>query len=99
MMSVTTPVETSEAVAKTFARIVRESFDKDQMVEVNARNATPEYESCCATHDFCDANELMAEAFVEILGRDPEVCDEADCLVWNKAWTLAKENGFYVTNA
>lgn len=48
--------------------------------------------TCCASHDWCDANMAMAEAF-ENLGLDPLPDDEAErermTTLWNEAWTAA----------
>lgn len=89
---------TPEAVAKAFCAVVRESLDGYELSEVIARNKTPEYTETgsCATHDFCDANMLMLQAFTDLLGYEPDsVCDDP-CewkngvqRRWNAAWNLA----------
>jgi len=51
----------------------------------------------CASHDFCDANEAMAEAFQRVLHRDcvlpsdgnDQQCAE-DMRAWNAAWDHAR---------
>jgi hypothetical protein len=62
---------------------------------MRARNATPDYAAACASHDYCDANDYMADAFAEIIGRDilpdnGEGMTQADCDLWNRAWEIAK---------
>ena len=80
-----------------FAEIVREDFTAEQVAEIRRRNATPQYAGdVCATHDFCDANEIMAEAFAEVVGRplalgDDEPNQQADFALWGAAWGYAKD--------
>ena len=67
----------------------------------------PNYDyGSCASHDFCDANIVMADAFEQHAGRpvwlpcDAEegTCTEAECdadlALWNDAWGIAKASGF-----
>jgi hypothetical protein len=78
-------------LAKRFHALVREEF-ADHLDEIDAMNA--EDEDCCATHAFCDPNEVMAEAFVAVVGRSVDVHSDADLALWNSAWTFAKHRGF-----
>jgi hypothetical protein len=58
------------------------------------------YEFGCATHNFCDANVVMLEAFECTFGRDPlvgEMTDEDFALI-NDAWSLAKFAEFSFAN-
>lgn len=81
-----------------FSRIVREEL-KDELPEIIRLNAE-EYRDreCCATHDFCDANMLMDEAFRQAMGKDlnapPMEYFFEDLQIWNAAWSQAKRNNF-----
>lgn len=85
-------------LAARFASELRAWLSADDWAEMRARNSRPPYagpEGPCASHDFCDANEAMAEAFREIVGRDllpddGEGPTDADCALWNDAWHIAK---------
>ena len=48
----------------------------------------------CATHDFADANKIMAVAFEECFGRAVVIHDSRDIDLWNHAWDIAKKHGF-----
>jgi hypothetical protein len=50
----------------------------------------------CHTHDYCDANELMARAYETITGGEPDVQDPNVCALWNSAWQAAKARDFYL---
>lgn len=89
---------TPETLADTFAAKLREWLSPEQFAEMMKRNALPEYKDigACASHDFCDANEAMAAAFLELAGRDILPDDDsgmtdADCALWGLAWQSASE--------
>jgi len=86
------PEPTTEAVelSQAFSRNMRESLTADELVKVNERNATPEYAGACASHDFCDANELMLKALADV-GR---IFDQSQTDLMNAAWDLSRANGF-----
>jgi len=50
----------------------------------------------CSSHEYCDANMVMAEAFNKACGRELEMNSEEDCLKWNEAWDYAKANSFFI---
>lgn len=82
------------ALAHEFAGICEDVLS-DDMATIRERNATAEYRDtgACATHDFCDANELMSTAFESVTGR-PIIADDgipdADIDLWNQAWAIAR---------
>lgn len=80
-------------VGRRFAANVRRDLG-EHLEEIVRRNFTDAYETCCATHDFCDSNELMAEAFKDTLGREARVDDDVDTFIWNIAWSEARGSDF-----
>ncbi len=88
-------VETFNSVemqlAKEFHRIVRRDLS-DHLDSIDDANS--DYgRSACATHDYCDANMLMAEAFEGVRGYEFTMSDD-DAALWGKAWDVAKAVGF-----
>ena len=93
-------------LAAAFSAIVREDL-ADHLGEIRRRNRE-DYadDTCCATHDFCDANMLMLDAITAQLGHEPRYLDgtdekgdfdagqTAEIELWNAAWALAKESEF-----
>ena len=77
-------------VAASFRYLLKEVLTDDQLAEVRRRNATPEYaeHGCCASHDFCDANMVMLEAFERVMGHEPYLDSEADMRLINEAWKI-----------
>lgn len=77
-------------LANRFAALIREWLTEDELAEVVEANAAdPHY---CATHDYCDPNEAMIQAFVEVMGRDLDpIADEAAI---NAAWSAARAAEF-----
>lgn len=97
-----------EPVAKDFGRVLAEWLSSYQMEDVIKKNKTdPDCISgrCCTSHDYCDANMAMDEAFQKVMGRDFFFFDEdqpeterqhaADMALINAAWTVAKDHNFY----
>ena len=94
------PLPEVPALAKEFSRLIRQALSSDELDMVRGRNAFPKSPNTCASHDFCDANVYMGQAFSE-LGYDTapdgkDLIEAADAYadVWNAAWDLAKQSGF-----
>lgn len=94
---------TPEALALEFARVLREWLTRMQMTTIIRRNRTADYKGhTCASHDFCDANMAMAQAFEQLLGAASGTLDitgetpegELQLLTWNAAWNIAKNSEF-----
>lgn len=96
-----TRTPSTTCLAKDFHRVIREWLTRGQLAEVEKRNATPRYRESgsCATHDFCDANMAMAEAWMNLTGGEPDFGEGEDrdqeiCDVINAAWDKARRHGF-----
>lgn len=59
---------TPPLLALEFSKILHEWLTPQQMNLVVSRNAKPENTGCCASHDFCDANVAMDDAFKRLTG-------------------------------
>jgi hypothetical protein len=86
---------TSQAhdLARAFATVLREWLTADEMAQVIEGNKTAP-EGVCCSHDFCDANMAMDEAFTRVTGRTYPLGEEgpqqkADNALWNEAWDIA----------
>ncbi len=81
-----------QSLAEEFSHILETwvgTINLAKIVEVNKGYTDSKI---CASHDFCDSNMAMNEAFEETYGREFEDGDEG---IWNEAWDLAKLNNFY----
>jgi hypothetical protein len=83
-------------ITDEYVAILKSWLTDAELIEVNRRNALNEYDGCCATHDFCDSNEAMNEAFKIVVGRDIDCDSGSDCTLCNDAWDLAKARKFDV---
>ncbi len=81
-----------ENVVRAFVKDIRRNLNDEELVEADRLNKTAQYAGACATHDFIDANESMAEACA-VEGM-PAWSDPAVIAVWNEAWDIAKLRGF-----
>lgn len=88
-----------QLLACSFVHGLRVTIGMDNMAEMVGRNLKePRGESICHSHDFCDANMVMFEAFTDVMGREPgfvrddagQALSEADLELVNKAWDLAR---------
>jgi hypothetical protein len=82
-----------EMVSSKFSEFIRCWLTIEEVGEVNDKNETEEYKNACATHDYCDANIAMADAFTEITNSTDYFTDMAIDLM-NKAWTRSREAKF-----
>lgn len=86
----------AEQLAREFARLLLEELGEEIMQEVVRLNRTPDYQGpVCASHNFCDANMVMAAAFEETFGREPAL-DGEDLRMWNEAWDIAHKAEFWL---
>jgi len=80
-------------VADTFAALLRRYLTPEQFEAVRWRNAAEDSPGVCHSHDFCDANMVMAEA-MQRHGFDVESDQWAEndsaLATWNAAWDDAK---------
>jgi hypothetical protein len=81
-----------ETLAWTFADMLARDLEPLEWQVMRLRNRTAP-EGICASHDFCDANMVMAEAFEAVKGCPPlndEGMSAETVALWNAAWEVAK---------
>ena len=88
--------EKTRQLALNFVALVCREFDEKTLSEIRRRNRAETNPSVCHTHDFCDANLLMDDAWRFTFGRDTNLDDEVDCAVWSNAWARAVAANFEV---
>lgn len=92
-------------LAREFCKRLNDYLGAEKMAEIRRRNATADYShGACATHDFCDANQLMIDAAIaaNILPADYEsarsdrdvLFTDAENRLFDDAWTLARLAGY-----
>ena len=88
-------IETIEEIALEFSKeLLKELGNEDfkKMVKLSKANTDP---MICVSHDFCDANMPMLEAYERVLDYEPQANNEAHNKIWSDAWTLAVKNDFF----
>lgn len=75
-------------IALRFIEVLQAWLTKDEWAEMRERNRLQVDPRICHSHDHCDANMAMAEAFESVTGHTPDG-EDADTALWNKAWELA----------
>lgn len=95
----------AEDLSREFCRVLKEWLNiAEQALVIERNNAEPDQSSICHTHDFCDANQAMLNAWEVVFGKDESpaitegMMDEMrafDLRLWNAAWTKAKNEKFH----
>lgn len=83
----------TRALADAFGQLIRAEL-APHLAEIRRRNALPEYAAACASHDFCDSNMLMVQAWENTFGGEPDASDEAHARRINAAWSEVRAKGF-----
>lgn len=90
-------------VAADFALALESEIGVDDLRMVVDRNSAEPSLHVCHSHDFCDANMLMAAAIKNRSGCDPaeegRLLEERFFRLWNDAWDTAKTTFFGDTSA
>lgn len=76
-----------DAVARRFTTILRGWLTRDEWTAMVAANRAETDPRICHSHDYCDANMAMLEAF-DAYG-DIDVDDDDHVRIWNAAWEAA----------
>ena len=81
-----------KSIGDAFVAVLNEWLTSNEMTLVRERNALEPIPGICHSHDFCDANEAMLQAFYKTVGSPFDdgghVTEEAITL-WNAAWDYA----------
>lgn len=87
-----------QMIATAFTKGLRKYLTAQQFKEMQRRNAAEMETNCCHSHDFCDANVLMAEAVKKVTGRDISTAkwlnDDGMLALWGAAWDCAIAQNF-----
>lgn len=96
--------EQTQRLAVEFSRILREWLTEELAEVVRLNAAEPDKSGVCHSHDYCDANQAMLDAWEVVFGKgEVPACirehktdaeENHDDAIWNAAWTMAKEKGF-----
>lgn len=75
-----------ERLADRFARRLRASVTFAEYREIRRRNRIETDPHVCASHDFIDANEVMADAWADVIGTPIDPDDDEQAATWSAAW-------------
>ena len=85
---------TVQECAKAFIKEMRATLEPSEMNDAIALNKQEPNKSVCHTHDFCDANMVMASALKGLCSKLPNGEDPESFKFWNAAWKLAFDANF-----
>jgi len=79
-----------DRIARDFVVVLREGETDQTWAEMRRRNVELIGTGACASHDFCDANMVMSDAFERHMGHTADGDSERDASIWSDAWRLAQ---------
>ena len=82
-------------LAQEFARQLLDEIGAANLAAVVAENAADTVTGCCASHDYCDANQVMIDSLPAI-GQSYDGSDSEQWYLTNDAWDIARITGFDV---
>lgn len=87
-------------LAREFGTLIQEELSTVRFRAMVDRNKAEDADSnVCHSHDYCDANMTMLQAFQNVFQREPAFLNdsttEADLALWNEAWQIAKAADFF----
>ena len=86
--------KTAEKLSNKFAYLLSMEIGDDNLRKVVDRNRAENCGSVCHSHDYCDANMIMVEAFKEVCKREPDLNNRDDVVLIDQAWKQAKDYNF-----
>ena len=82
-------------IGDAFACLLLAEIGRAKLAEVIRRNGIDRDPRVCHSHDFCDANMVMADALLDAASIvDFDADDDEQAALWNRAWFYARERGF-----
>lgn len=84
----------AQILASQFSANLRAALSPEQVLGAVLANTLETNPAICHSHDYCDANVTMAEAFETVMGRPVDLQSDADGLLWSDAWEIARRNAF-----
>ena len=80
----------TQALAESFAAALADTLGPVLFQSMRTRNVQNIGDGICASHDFCDANQVMLDAFAYAMQREADTSSDADMALMDAAWTMAR---------
>lgn len=86
-----------EQLSIEFSEMLKMELGPEKFKKMVRRHLDEEYvlKDICVTHEVCDPNVTMMDAFKHVMKHEPELLNDGHMAVINAAWALAKTNNFY----
>lgn len=83
-------------LANAFSDLLYTYLTSEQIAQAHADNLADGDPRVCHSHDYIDANEVMAEAWVALFGCEIDLQNDEMRALWCNAWDAAKAAGFHL---
>jgi hypothetical protein len=84
-------------IATRFAEILKNWLDPADFAAMRERNVELSPQGVCASHDYCDANMAMLEAFQDVMLREYSFDNDEDHRAMRRAWDAAHDRGLIMS--
>ena len=84
-------IDYTPELGKRFVTLLEESVTPEQFEQIRTLNDARR-PGTCASHDYIDANEVMSDAFTEVIGHPADPGSASDSRLWSLAWDWAIEH-------
>lgn len=83
-------------IALSFAQLLKDKLTKSEWADLIRENEVYKYSSCCASHNYLDANMVMDEAIKIHVSRF-NIHHTPHAKMWEEAWDYAMQRNFFET--
>lgn len=82
-------------IASEFSRLLLAEIGAEKLAAVIAANKVQTDKEICHSHDYTDANVIMAEAWDNVMHSEIDLQSDSQTGLWNDAWREAKDEEFF----
>lgn len=90
----TKKIPSQKELAAAFLIEMRKALPKKTLKEIDKRNKGEQNQLLCHSHDFCDPNQVMIDAWESLSSTAFSLRNTKHLVVVNRAWDLTKSEGF-----
>jgi hypothetical protein len=90
---------TAYEISAKFTNLLAAELSSEKMDAISDDNAKERNPNICHSHDHCDANEVMAAAFLAVVGREMDLQSDTDGELWDRAFKAFRFFGARVGRA
>lgn len=84
-----------EPLAREFSAVLKDWLEPHEFERMVADTIARPMHLACYSHNYCDANMAMVEAWEKVFGQPTDIDSDEECKIWGEAWGMAIKRGFF----